>query len=231
MGLIFNKKTASGTIVNKKIASGYKFSNKSIKKMTHGLHGFLKSAGKHKLAEELIESKRDGVIERAETHDKIQDLVDEGYLTKHSGTKIARELGLTDKRFRRFKSASEHLHEVGGNKPAQEMAEQKTFEHHLPQQPAQAQTTDLQHGQSVGPSHSAKTKAETGPHTGTAAVKPPSAQSSNSSPAMSFKPMGSFENSLESSEEKDGDDRNAKNSHRSIYSVLRERENNKSNQV
>lgn len=109
MGLLF-KRQGSGkeTIFNKRIAASA-ISGKFIKgvvKQSRSKFALGKSGTGKRLEKDFMKAQQGG-LERQEVHEIIQNRVAAGDITKEKAKEIAAQWGLTEDRFRKFKSMSE----------------------------------------------------------------------------------------------------------------------------
>lgn len=107
MGILFNRKTAGGAIINKKYLADKDIHNKDIRELSRNI-GIYKSAGQHEFKKMLMRDQRGGLT-RDELHKDLQELIGKKYITSTSqARKIATELGLKGKRFLRFDKLSKY---------------------------------------------------------------------------------------------------------------------------
>ncbi len=117
MGLLFNRKSS----LNGKRQFN---NNRYVKRIAdaeitkYDIHHISKEVGlnhpgaRHHLAQ-MLKKDQIGGLTREEVHNDLQTLIAEGYVTKNKAREVAKELGLRDKRFRKFKDLSELRYENG----------------------------------------------------------------------------------------------------------------------
>ena len=103
MGLLFKRKSSSGNIINTKRIAGTDLSKSLINKVGSKLS--FSATGARGKFKKIFDSGKG--INREEVHEGLQEMIGEGYLTKNKASQIAKEVGLTEKEYRRFEGLSE----------------------------------------------------------------------------------------------------------------------------
>jgi hypothetical protein len=121
--LIFNRKSSSGSMIFRKKVADIDISNKYIKKtLGKAVASYARAGEKTGLKKYFVESTisdQKGGYRREELHDRLQEAIGKGLISKKKAIEFSLEAGLTgnmNKRFRKFKDQSEY-------KPFQEKQE------------------------------------------------------------------------------------------------------------
>jgi len=113
MGLIFNKKSSSGSVVNRKKISDSSIDRKDIREMS-GKLGFTRTGARQEF-QKILDKAQLGGVTREEVHEGLQKMILDGHVTKDQAHRMAKEMGIDRKDLARFKDISEsHSYQKGG---------------------------------------------------------------------------------------------------------------------
>lgn len=116
MGILFNKKSGSGAMVNRRLIKDHDLTKRDIRSVTKQV-SFAKGSAQRKFKDMLTHAQHGGLT-REEVHEGLHEMIEGGYIRGHKAIEVARELGLNRKDLRRFEGRSESLSNNSVQRPS-----------------------------------------------------------------------------------------------------------------
>lgn len=107
MGLLFNRKTESGAVVNKKFVRDSELHNSDIKKLSRSI-GIYNKGGQREIAKILIRDQKGG-LKTQEAHDALQELIGKKLIANTAQARSAgKKLGLRGRKMLKFDNLTKY---------------------------------------------------------------------------------------------------------------------------
>ena len=107
MGILFNKKSDTGAVVNRRMIKDHDLSRGDIRAVAKQA-SFARGATRRQFKEMLTQAQHGGLT-RDEVHTGLQDMIRSGDLTRHKAAHVAKRLGLERKDLHHFRDMSESI--------------------------------------------------------------------------------------------------------------------------